>query len=199
MGDLLAADFALPGLDLARHPGKNVGDHLVFTTPAWHEADSGERLVLIGHHDTVFPPGSFESWTLEGDRLQGPGVLDMKGGLVTIQLAFKALASGGLLESLPVAFVCVGDEEIGSPDSSTLLLEVAAGAGGAVVCQAGRAADAITTRHKGTGALKVTVAGVAAHAGNHHKDGKNAILALAKVIVEVQALTDYDKGVTVNV
>ncbi|MCP4445682.1 MAG: M20 family metallopeptidase [Myxococcales bacterium] len=199
MGDLLAADFDLPGLRLQRHAGNGVGDHLVFTTPAFDTAQPSERILLIGHHDTVFPPGSFEEWTLEGDNLRGPGVLDMKGGLVTIHLAFKTFASLGILEQLPVAFVCVGDEEIGSKDSAAMVLEVAAGAGGALVFEAGRAADAIITQRKGTGALKVSVEGVAAHAGNHHKEGKNAILALSKFIVEVQALTDYDKGVTVNV
>jgi len=199
MGDLLTKDFALPGLDLSRHHGEGVGDHLVFTTPAWHSADPSERLLLVGHHDTVFPPGSFELWNLDGDRLQGPGVLDMKGGLVTIQLAFTALASLGLLAKVPVAFVCVGDEEIGSPDSRALLAEIAAGAGGALVFEAGRSGDAIITRRKGTGALKVSVKGTGAHAGNHHKEGRNAIWALAKFIDEVQGFTDYDKGVTVNV
>ncbi len=199
MGDLLAADFDIPGLSLARHQGNGVGDHLVFTSDAWQGADPADRIVLIGHHDTVFPPGSFEVWNLDGDRLQGPGVLDMKGGLVTILLAFKTLASLDILQTLPVAFVCVGDEEIGSKDSSALLCEVAAGAGGALVFEAGRAADKIITMRKGTGALHVSVEGLAAHAGNHHKEGRNAILALSKFIIEVQALTDYDKGVTVNV
>lgn len=199
MGDLLAADFDIPGLSLTRHKGNGVGDHLVFTSDAWQGADAADRVVLIGHHDTVFPPGAFDVWNLEGDSLQGPGVLDMKGGLVTILLAFKTLASLKLLQSLPVAFVCVGDEEIGSKDSSVLLCDLAAGAGGALVFEAGRAADKIITMRKGTGALHVSVEGLAAHAGNHHKEGRNAILALATFIVEVQALTDYEKGVTVNV
>ena len=199
MGDLLAADFDLPGLSLVRHQGNDVGDHLVFTSDAWKSSDPADRVVLIGHHDTVFPPGSFDVWKLEGDRLQGPGVIDMKGGLVTILLAFKTLASLDLLKDLPVAFVCVGDEEIGSKDSSALLCDVARGAGGALVFEAGRAADKIITMRKGTGALHVSVEGVAAHAGNHHKEGRNAIAALAKFIVEVQKLTDYEKGVTVNV
>tara|TARA_R110002096_G_scaffold143328_1_gene299112 strand:- start:80770 stop:81939 length:1170 start_codon:yes stop_codon:yes gene_type:complete len=199
MGDLLAADFDLPGLSLVRHPGNDVGDHLVFTSDAWKSADPAERVVLIGHHDTVFPPGSFDVWKLEGDRLQGPGVIDMKGGLVTILLAFKTLASLDLLKELPVAFVCVGDEEIGSKDSSALLCDVARGAGGALVFEAGRAADKIITMRKGTGALHVSVEGRAAHAGNHHKEGRNAIVALSKFIVEVEKLTDYEKGVTVNV
>ncbi len=199
MGEMLAADFAFTGLELTRHKGNEVGDHLVFTTEAWKTAEPSERLVLVGHHDTVFPPGAFECWELDGDRLRGPGVLDMKGGLVTIHLAFQTLSSLDLLRNIPIAFVCVGDEEIGSPESSGLLAEVAAGAGGALVFEAGRDADAIITRRKGTGELRVTVTGTAAHAGNHHREGRNAIWALSKFIVEAEKLTDYDKGVTVNV
>lgn len=199
MGDLLVADFDLPGLKVERHPGKEVGDHLVFTTDSWDSATPSDRIVLVGHHDTVFPPGSFECFQLEGDRLQGPGVLDMKGGLVTIHLALKTLASLGALADLPLAFVCVGDEEIGSPESASILRELAAGAGGALVFEAGRAEDAIITRRKGTGALRVTVEGKAAHAGNHHKDGINAIWAMSHFVLGAQKLTNYDKGVTLNV
>ena len=199
MGDLLVADFTLPGLSVKRYPGREVGDHLVFTTAAWAEASPADRIVLVGHHDTVFPPGSFEGCTLEGDRLQGPGVIDMKGGLVTIHLALSTLASLGVLAKLPLAFVCVGDEEIGSPESESVLVDVATGAGGALVFEAGRAEDAIITRRKGTGSLRVQVTGTSAHAGNHHKEGINAIWAMSHLVVAVQELTDYDKGVTVNV
>lgn len=199
MGDLLVADFQLAGLSCERVAGREVADHLVFKTEAFDGATPADRVVLVGHHDTVFPPGAFECWKLEDDRLQGPGVLDMKGGLVTIHLALKTLASLGALASLPLAFVCVGDEEIGSPESASVLRELARGAGAALVFEAGRAEDAIITRRKGTGALKVTATGVAAHAGNHHKEGINAIAALSKFVVGVQELTDYDKGVTVNV
>ena len=199
MADLLIKDFDMPGLSVKRHPGKEVGDHLVFTTDAWAKAEPSDRIVLVGHHDTVFPPGSFECFELDGDRLKGPGVLDMKGGLVTIQLALKSLSSLDALADLPLAFVCVGDEEIGSPESAPILRDLAQGAGGALVFEAGRAEDAIITMRKGTGALRVSVHGKAAHAGNHHAEGVNAILALSHFVIGVQELTDYDRGVTVNV
>lgn len=199
MGDLLVRDFDLPGLSVLRHAGKEVGDHLVFTTDAWAEAEPSNRILLVGHHDTVFPPGSFECFELDGDTLKGPGVLDMKGGLVTIHLALKTLASLGVLADLPLGFVCVGDEEIGSPESAPILRELARGAGGALVFEAGRAEDAIITMRKGTGALRVSVHGKAAHAGNHHAEGVNAILAMSHFVIGVQELTDYDRGVTVNV
>ncbi|MBL4634186.1 MAG: M20 family metallopeptidase [Kofleriaceae bacterium] len=199
MGDLLVRDFSMDGLFATRQPGKQVGDHLIFRTPGWESAAASDRLLLVGHHDTVFPPGTFDVFELAGDTLRGPGVLDMKGGLATVYLALKSFSSLGALSSIPLAFICVGDEEIGSPDSSELLLELARGIGGALVFEAGRAQDAVITRRKGTGALRVSVRGRAAHAGNHHKEGVNAICALAKLISGVERFTDYDKGVTVNV
>lgn len=198
MGDLLAEAFALEGLVLDRRAGDGVGDHLVWTTPAW--AGAGDRrLILVGHHDTVFPPGAFETWERDGDRLRGPGVLDMKGGLATAWATVAAFADIGRLAELPLAIVSVGDEEIGSPDSKQVIEELARGAGGALVFEAGRAGDAIITRRKGTGALAVTATGRAAHAGNHHREGVNAIWSLARLIDRAQELTDYDRGVTVNV
>lgn len=199
MGDLLAKDFAMPGLELTRHEGQGVGDHLVFCTPAWKQASADERLLLVGHHDTVFPPGTFEVFELKGDKLRGPGTLDMKGGLATIWLALQAYASLKALSEIPLAFISVGDEEIGSPDSSQHLLALAEGVGGALVFEAGRAEDAIITRRKGTGSLRVVVRGRAAHAGNHHKEGLNAICALARYITAIEKFTDYEKGITVNV
>lgn len=197
-GRLLAEDFELPGLELEVRPGRGVGDHLIWRTPAWASAGA-ERVLLIGHHDTVFPPGAFERWEIDGDVLRGPGVLDMKGGLVTVWAALGALSEVGALADRPVALVSVGDEEIGSPDSQPLLRELAEGAKAALVFEAGRAEDKIITRRKGTGGMVIKARGVAAHAGNHHAEGKNAIWAIARFVDGAQKLTDYERGVTVNV
>lgn len=198
VADLLAADLALPGLALTRVAGGGVGDHLIWRTPAW-DAAPDRRLLLIGHHDTVFPPGTFEAWEEIGDRLRGPGVLDMKGGLATIRTALAALADTGLLAELPLALASVADEETGSSDSRTMLEDLARGARAALVFESGRASDAIVTRRKGTGKVTVRVTGKAAHAGNNLADGVNAVWALARFIDGAQRLTDWDRGVTVNV
>ena len=197
MGDLLVEAFKLEGLSLDRKPGDGVGDHLVFKTPAW--GSSGQGLMLVGHHDTVFPPGAFDVWERDGDKLRGPGVLDMKGGLATVWAALSALADDGRLAAIPLAFVSVGDEEIGSPQSAAITRELAKGASAALVFEAGRKGDAIITRRKGTGAIVASAKGIAAHAGNHHAEGVNAIAALSHFVIGAQALTDYDLGVTVNV
>lgn len=186
----------LEGADLRCqvHASERFADHLVFATPA-----QGKPIALVGHHDTVFPPGTFEGYRREGNVARGPGVLDMKGGLVLAGFALLALRHVGALEGLPLRFVIVGDEEVGSPESQALLREVCRDARAALVFEAGRAQDAIITRRKGTGGMKAIAHGKAVHAGNLHHEGVNAIWALARFIDEAQKLTDYARGVTVNV
>jgi glutamate carboxypeptidase len=214
VGEQLAEAFVALGLTLERRKGEEVGDHLCFRTPAWESAARGDGatpgeaagrlaprsgLLLVGHHDTVFPPGTFEVWEREGDLLRGPGVLDMKGGLLVAWAGLAALAEVGALAALPLAVVSVADEEIGSPESRPFLEGVARDAGAALVFESGREGDRIVTRRKGTGKLFVTARGRAAHAGNHHAEGVNAIRALARFIDRLEGLTDYERGVTVNV
>ncbi len=198
VADLLLDGFALPGLDATRIAGQGGGDHLVWRTPAW-DAHPDRRVLLIGHHDTVFPPGTFEVWDEQGDRLRGPGVLDMKGGLATIRTALAAFADLGLLATLPLAVATVADEETGSSDSRTMLEDLARGARAALVFESGRATDALVTQRKGTGKVTVAVHGKAAHAGNNLADGINAVWALARFVDTAQRATDWDRGVTVNV
>ena len=194
VGALLREAFALPGLQLTQIAGGEHGDHLV-----WRTAAPGAPIVLIGHHDTVFPPGHFETWTEADGKVTAPGVLDMKGGLAIIRGVLAALHSVGALARLPIIVVSVGDEEIGSPSSTPHLRELAAGARCALVFESGRANDMIITRRKGVGAMTVIAHGKAAHAGNNHKDGGNAIWALARFVDAAQRLTDYAAGITVNV
>ncbi len=198
VADLLVESFALAGLTATRVAGNGTGDHLIWRTPAWDTAPD-RRLVLVGHHDTVFPPGTFEVWDQHGDRLRGPGVLDMKGGLATIRTALAALADVGALATLPLAVVTVADEETGSFESRSMLEDLARGARAALVFESGRATDALVTQRKGTGKVTVKVTGQAAHAGNNLKDGINAVWAIARFVDGAQQLTDWDRGVTVNV
>jgi glutamate carboxypeptidase len=119
--------------------------------------------------------------------------------LSIVRAVLAALDDVGVLAELPVVVMSVGDEEVGSPSSAPHLRELARGAACALVFESGRAADAIITRRKGVGAMTVVVHGKAAHAGNNHKDGANALWALARFIDAAQRLTDYSRGITVNV
>jgi len=194
VGALLREAFSLPSLTCSVIAEADYGDHLVWRTPA-----SGPPILLVGHHDTVFPPGHFEGWREDGNRATGPGALDMKGGLAIIRTALAALADTGVLAQLPIIVISVADEEVGSPSSAPHLRELAKGAACALVFESGRANDMIITRRKGVGAMTVIAHGKAAHSGNNHKDGANSIWALAKFVDAAQQLTDYAKGVTVNV
>jgi glutamate carboxypeptidase len=126
-------------------------------------------------------------------------VLDMKGGLLVAHAALTALSEVGALADLPLGMVSVGDEELGSPDSRSFVQAIARGAAAGLVFEAGRAEDAIITQRKGTGKFKVEAIGKASHAGNFHHEGINAIRALARFVDQFEALTDYDRGVTINV
>ncbi|MBC7975386.1 MAG: M20/M25/M40 family metallo-hydrolase, partial [Myxococcales bacterium] len=113
VGALLREAFALPPLACTViSGGPDHGDHLVWRTPA-----TGAPILLIGHHDTVFPPGHFEGWQEADGRVTGPGALDMKGGLSVIRTALAALDEVGVLGELALAVISVGDEETGSPSS----------------------------------------------------------------------------------
>jgi glutamate carboxypeptidase len=194
VGSLLIEAFDLPSLEQHAIPGQRYGSHLFWRTRA-----PGAPILLIGHHDTVFPPGHFEGWSVSGERATGPGALDRKGGLAVIWGALAALERLGVLARLPLVVVSVADEEVGSPESGAHLIQAARGASAALVFESGRERDRIVTRRRGTGTLTASFSGRAAHAGNAHASGRNALWAMARFIDAAQALTDYERGNTVNV
>lgn len=188
------------GLDVVRHPASDpkFADHRVYSTP-----DAIDRLAtaLVGHIDTVHPRSSgFLCYSEEGDIARGPGVLDMKSGLTVALFALRALRRvfGGY-EGLPVRVICVTDEEVGSPSSRDLYDALAPQLARALVFEKGRDEDRIITSRKGGGTYRIEAVGRAAHAGNDHQSGVNAIHALALLIPQIEAITDYARGITVNV
>jgi glutamate carboxypeptidase len=197
VGQLLREQWRLPGLVAEVVKSARYADHLVFRSAG----DAALRPVaLVGHLDTVFPPGKFEGYRIDGALRRGPGTLDMKGGLVVLGAALRALSETVGLGGLPpLRVVVVSDEEVGSPEGQDVIRSACAGCAAALVLESGRAEDAIITRRKGTGAIEAVAHGKAAHAGNHHADGANAIWAVARFVDLVQKLTDYPRGVTVNV
>jgi glutamate carboxypeptidase len=197
VGRLLREQWAMAGLLSEVVTSTRYADHLVFRT------DGDARLppvALLGHLDTVFPPGKFDGYRVDGELRRGPGTLDMKGGLVVVGAALRALAETVGLERLPpLRIVVVSDEEVGSPEGQDIIRRVCAGSTAALVLESGRAEDAIITRRKGTGGMEAVAHGKAAHAGNHHAEGANALWAVARFVDLVQQLTDYSRGITVNV
>ena len=198
VGALLCELFVRDGVEASVRPSDRFADHLVFRSRP--ELPNRGAVALVGHLDTVFAPGTFEGYRSDDATAHGPGVLDMKGGLVVMAFALRALAvTGGLDAVVPVRVVVVGDEEVGSPEGQGVIAAAISGSSACLVFEAGRVADAIITRRKGTGGMTAIAHGRAAHAGNGHQEGANAIWAIARFIDAVQRLTDYDRGVTVNV
>ncbi len=191
---------ALPGgvIEMPHCPGSNlsidVADHLLATHPG-----SGTRLLLMGHLDTVFPPDSpFQEFSLENGILRGPGVFDMKGGLVAMLYALKALHEFSFLDGKAVSVLLNSDEEVGSLTSRRHLEQQARQHDYGLVFE-GSVNNNQIRRRKGLGQARFVVHGRAAHAGAAHQEGRSAILELAYKIIEMENMTDYENGLTVNV
>ncbi len=160
------------------------------------------RVLLIGHMDTVFDPGTAAErpFRLEDGTAYGPGVTDMKSGLLAGLYALKAIVTerGGLpFERL--VFVANPDEEIGSPTSTPHIEAIAPGMDVALVLECARANGDIVSARKGILDLRLTVNGRAAHAGVEPEKGRSAILEAARIIEELHDLNGRWPGVTVNV
>ena len=197
---ILASELQQDGFVVRAVRGSEVGDHL-YARPL-QRSRGGPRQLLIGHMDTVWPVGTLARMPLhvEHGLLYGPGVADMKGGLVQIVFALRALRELGLRPSVtPVVFVNT-DEEIGSRDSSRFIRLLARGAERAFVLESGEGADGkLKIARKGLGHFTVTVHGRSSHAGADFEHGISAILELSHQVQKLFALNDPARGITVNV
>jgi glutamate carboxypeptidase len=162
-------------------------------------AGEGPRLLLIGHMDTVFDAGTAAArpYRVEGERALGPGVSDMKGGLLAGLTALAVLHDAGHRPS--VTFVANPDEEIGSPASGPVIRALAAEHDAALVLECARANGDIVSARKGIADIAFTVHGRAAHAGIEPEKGRSAVLAAARLVEGIQALNGRWPTVTANV
>ena len=162
----------------------------------------GPRVVLIGHMDTVFDPGTVAErpFRIEQGIARGPGVTDMKSGLLAGLYALKAIINevGGLPFGR-VTFIANPDEEIGSPSSTPHIRALAADADACLVLECARANGDIVSSRKGILDTRLTVHGRAAHAGVEPEKGRSAILEASRLIRDLHALNGRWPGVTVNV
>ena len=183
-------------------PNGRLGDTVVATLQG---SRGGPRALLIGHMDTVFDPGTATArpFHIEGGRAYGPGVTDMKSGLLAGLHALAALrAAAPGADWLPfsrLVFIANPDEEIGSPSSTPHVRAAAQQSDVAFVLECARANGDIVSARKGTVDLRLTVHGRAAHAGVEPEKGRNAILAAAHQVIAIQALDGRWPGVTCNV
>lgn len=160
----------------------------------------GAPILLMGHMDTVYPAGTVarRPFRVADGRAYGPGVADMKSGLVMNVFVAEAFARcGGLNAPLQLFFSC--DEEVGSPATRERIMDRARGARAVLNAEPGRVSGNLVTSRKGSMVVAFEVEGVAAHAGINHAAGASAIEALARKVLALHALTDPATGITANV
>ncbi len=180
------------------HDGdQRLGDLLIART----EGSGGRRILLVGHTDTVFDPGTVRErpFAIEGSIAKGPGVSDMKSGLLTGMFAVQALRDAGIDTFGHITYVCNPDEEIGSPFSGSVIRELAVEHDVAFVLEGGRENGDIVSSRNGITDYTLTVHGRAAHAGVEPERGRSAIVAAADLTARLHALNGRWTGVTLNV
>ena len=156
------------------------------------------ELLLMGHIDTVFKKESkFQNYQVKGDRIYGPGVIDMKGGIVMMLGLLKKFKDTGQLKKFMV--IINDDEEIGSPYSRALVNKLAADVKSGLVFEPGLPGGAVVTSHSGVRWWTLSVRGKASHAGLEPEKGINACVELSYKAIALSKLTDYAKKLTVNV
>jgi len=201
VGAILAEASRNLGATVTIYPQKKAGNHILATwgTPSSHP--DKKSILLLGHTDTVFPLGTLKTMPFyeKDDKIFGPGVLDMKGGLVIALTAITTLYETGEMPNRPITMLFTSDEETGSATSRTLIEKLAAEAELVLVLEPALVDGSIKTWRKGTGTFTVRAHGRAAHAGGAHAEGRNAIEEIAHQILAIQNLTDYAKETTLNV
>lgn len=171
-----------------------IGDHLYFTSPLCE----GQKILLLGHMDTVFPQGTFEKFELDGDWMYGPGVCDMKGGLIVAIEALEAIKQKfGVIKNID--FLFVSDEETGSDDSKHLTAEIAKEYDYCFVFEAAGKNEELVVARKGIGTFFVDIQGVPSHSGVYFEKGIDANKEAAHKLLALADLTDLSLGTTLNV
>ena len=204
VGEFVAGFLAAAGAEVEHRPDPTgrLGATVIATWAGDRATPGAPRLLLIGHMDTVFDPGTAAErpFGIDADGIaRGPGVTDMKSGLLAGLYALRALTARGPLPFDRVTFVANPDEEIGSPSSTPHIQALAAESDVCLVLECARANGDIVSSRKGILDAKITISGRAAHAGVEPEKGRSAILAAADLITRLHALNGRWDGVTVNV
>jgi glutamate carboxypeptidase len=158
------------------------------------------NILLLGHIDTVYPPGTTAERPLriEGNIAYGPGVCDMKGCILAAIYAVEAMQAAGFREYGELRFLCVSDEEINTRHCEDIIERASNDCQAAFILEAARSNGDIVSARKGTTSYTLTARGRSAHSGVEPEKGRNAIVELAHQVLEFQALNGWREGLTVN-
>ncbi len=189
-GAIMQKKFEALGFVTEIFEREHIGDHYWFKSPK----KEGKKILLLGHLDTVFPPGTFEGFREDEEWIYGPGVCDMKGGNMVMVEALRRQK-----EIFNIDVFLVSDEEIGSSDSAPLTFNITKEYDYCLVFEAAGKNAEVVTQRKGIATFEMQIKGKAAHAGNCFEEGIDANQEAAHKILAISHLSDPDSGTTVNV
>ncbi len=198
MFDLAETDFRAAGATIERMSATSGAPVM---RARFAGRSKGPGILVLGHLDTVHPLGTIEDGLklrIEEDRLYGPGVLDMKGGICLALHALRRLRAESGDTPLPVTFLMIPDEEIGSPGTRALIEEEARRHRCVLVPEPARQGKVITGRHA-FARYRITTRGRAAHAGADNRAGRSAIRAMARLVETIESGTDMERLVSFSV
>src|SRR6266576_2867127 len=195
----VAEEFAALGGRAQFHRVSDFGNHLQVD----FEGETQQKpVLLLGHHDTVYPTGSLATMPcrIGNGRLWGPGVLDMKSGIALMLYAIQGLQEWNGRLPRPVTVLLVSDEEVGSNSSRAITENLAKQSSAVLVLEPSYGPKgAVKTARKGVGEYRLKVSGVASHSGLDFEKGQSAIVELAQQIGAISKLVDLKRGLTLNV
>ena len=197
---VLEREITETGGEVERVPARGFGSHLLGRF-AGRGGDRAKPMLLLGHMDTVHNVGTLARlpFSVDGERIYGPGCYDMKGGLATTLRALRLLAERGTGPASDVSFLITCDEEVGSPSSRALIEDEAGRARAALVLEPSVPGGGAKCRRKGVGAYELAVRGIPAHAGIEPERGASAVREMARQITWMYGLARPEAGTTINV
>ena len=197
--DQVAAEAGELGAAIERTPGVDGYGDVVAARMPW--GGDGPGILVLCHLDTVHDVGTLDRlpFRRDGDRVFGPGIYDMKGGAYLSLYACRHLLRQGIEPPLPVTLMFVPEEEIDNPGSRPVIEAAARKSKYVLVAEPARSGGCIVTARFGIGEFNVRIKGRPAHAGVRHRDGRSAIKEMARQILALEDMTDYERGVTLCV
>jgi len=198
-GRIVSAEWNRRGATVRRLRQRDAGDHLRISLPG--RTKRLPQILVLGHLDTVYPLGALATmpFRLARGRAFGPGIFDMKAGLVLALFAVDALAHTGTMPNRPVVFLWTSDEETGSATSRAMIEQEARRRAAVLVLEpASGPTGCLKTRRKGVGTVEIIITGCAAHAGLNPQDGVNAVHEMALQIARLARMNQPSRGITVN-
>lgn len=201
MMDLAAAALVRLGATIERMPGKNGYGDIVIGRLGGAEPTNSAGILILSHLDTIHLTGTLDGrlpLRRDGDRYYGPGIYDMKGGVRIAMHALEILRRAGAAPRLPVSYMLIPDEEVGSPSSREAIEAEARRHKYVLVTEPCKDGVIVTGRHAFQ-RYWVTVLGQPAHAGANNRLGRSAIRAMARLVEHIEGMTDFERGMTFSV